>query len=545
MADLRHSQDKSRHPVLSGPWPAVGITALAAALRLINLGGRPIWYDEAFAVLYAEKPLSTMLYGTLTQFQGAAADVHPLFFYSVLHAWMRLVGQSPAAVRALSVLLGTATVIMVYLLTRRLFGWRSGLAAATIVAIAPFPIYYAQEARMYALLGFAAITTTYFFVRAWAGGKWGNWIAFGVFGAITLYAHNLGFAFIVAMDLWVLWAWFRPRGARWRNLRPFLLSHMLMVGLFAPWLIVVPSQIGKIQQAYWVQQPGIGQLIQTLLVFHFAYDNQSLPGWLLPPALFFTLLIAALMVFHLARRPGLADARPGSGEARWVSLFLLLTVVPILLIFLVSQVRPVYIVRALLPSALTYYVLVATTLVVGEVPRPIKWALLVPAVAIVTASLWNHYTYAQFPRSPFDQAATFLRSHRQAGDAIVHSNKLTFLPTHYYDRSLPQAFIADEPGSPSDTLAYPTQEALGLFATPDLETATRGHDRVWFVIFRRAVDEYREGGQPDHPHRMWLERHYNLISVTSFNDLDLYEYQTGPPPAAAAPLPFHPLQASR
>ncbi len=182
--------------------------------------------------------------------------------------------------------------------------------------------------------------------------------------------------------------------------------------------------------------------------------------------------------------------------------------------------------------------------IVVAVPRPVKWGLLLPAVVIVAASLCNHYTYAQFPRAPFAQVAAYLRAHRQPGDAIVHSNKLTFFPTHYYDRPLPQAFIADEPGSPSDTLAYPTQEALGLFATPDLATATRGHDRVWLVIFHRAVDEYREAGQLDHPHRIWLERHYNLMSVTSFNDLDLYEYQAGPPPAAARPLAFHPLEAA-
>ena len=71
------------------------------------------------------------------------------------------------------------------------------------------------------------------------------------------------------------------------------------------------------------------------------------------------------------------------------------------------------------------------------------------------------------------------------------------------------------------------------------------HDQVWFVIFRRAVDEYRAAGRPDHPHRIWFNQHYNLVSVNSFNDLDLYEYQTGPPSAAAAPLAFHPLEAAR
>jgi uncharacterized membrane protein len=518
------------------------VLVLALALRLINLSGRPLWYDEAFAVLYSEKPLETMLHGTITQVDGAAADVHPLFFYSVLHFWMLAFGQSPVAVRALSVLLGTASVVIAFLLGRRLYDRRVGLVAALVVAVAPFHIYYSQEARMYALLGFAALTMTYFFVRAWTDGGWGNWFAFGVFGALTLYAHNLGILFLAALDLWALWAWFRPGGVRWRNLRPLLLSHLLIMGLFAPWLIVVPSQLGKIQQAYWVEQPGLVELIQTILIFHFAYDNQSLARWLLPPALFFSLLILVIIAFELIRRrrASRSEQPPDTPDSllptsRFASLLLFLTIIPILLTFLVSQIQPVYIVRALLPSALVYYVLVAGVLILGLAPVPIKWGLLLPSGVIVMAALVNHYTYAEFPRSPFDEAAAFLRTHYQPTDAIVHSNKLTFLPTHYYDRSLPQGFIADEPGSPSDTLAYPTQQALGLFATSDIATATLGHERIWVVVFHREIEEYRAAGYANHPQLAWLEQYYTLVSVTSFNDLDIYEYQSGLSPTAILP----------
>jgi mannosyltransferase len=526
---------------LNGSWPIVIIVVLALVLRLVNLGGRALWYDEAFAVLYAEQPLETMLYGTVTQVDGAAADVHPLFFYSVLHLWMRVFGQSPVAVRSLSVLLGTATVVLAYLLGRRLFDRRVGLAVALLVGIAPFHVYYSQETRMYALLGFAALATTYFFVRAWADGGWGNWLAFALFGALTLYAHNLGGMFLAGLDLWVLWDWFRPGGARWRNFRPLLFSHLLIIGLFAPWLVVVPSQLGKIQQAYWVEQPGLVKLIQTLLIFHFAYDNQSLPRWLLPPALFFSLLIPVMLAFEFIRRRRTSTSQPThpappqKGPVGY-SLLLFLTITPILLTILASQIQPVYIVRALLPSALVYYMLLAGVLIAGSVPVPVKWILLLPSGLIVAASLLNHYTYAEFPRPPFDEVAAFLRSHYQPADVIVHSNKLTFFPTHYYDRSLPQEFIADEPGSPSDTLAYPTQQALGLFATSDIESATSGRERVWFVVFRRESDEYQSAGYSDHPRQAWLEGYYTLVSVNSFGDLDIYEYQSGLSPTALLPV---------
>jgi hypothetical protein len=373
---------------------------------------------------------------------------------------------------------------------------------------------------MYSLLGFAAISATYFFVRAWSGGRWLDWLAFAVLGTITLYTHNLGFALMLGLDLWVLWCWFRPGGRRWRNLRPLILSHLLILILFAPWLSILPGQLGKIQQAYWVQRPDLTTIIQTFLVFHFGYDNQALPTWLLPPALFLSLLIPAFLALRLIR------ARAPHRWSLAYVLLLLLAISPPLVVFVLSQIRPIYIVRAFLPSALAYYVLVAAVLGPRTIPRPIRWALMLSAMTIAVASLVNHYTYALFPRSPFDEAAAYLRANYQPGDAIVHSNKLTFLPTHYYDRSLPQAFIADEPGSPSDTLAYPTQQALGLFATPDLAMAAEGHGRVWLVIFQRAIDEYLALGYGEHPHQAWLEQHCVRTSTATFNDLSVYEYHT-------------------
>ena len=62
---------------------------LAFLLRVLNLNGRALWYDEAFAVLFSEKGLNAMLYGTLTPAGGAAADVHPLLYYTSLDGWMR------------------------------------------------------------------------------------------------------------------------------------------------------------------------------------------------------------------------------------------------------------------------------------------------------------------------------------------------------------------------------------------------------------------------------------------------------------------------
>lgn len=500
------------------------ILLVGLVVRLINLDTRPIWYDEAFTILYSEKSYETMLAGTITQVDGVAADVHPLFFYSIVHNWMKVAGQSPAGVRSLSVIFSTATIFVVYHLARRLVGERGsgigdrdvlgqrvGLLAAGFTALSPFVVYYGQEARMYALLGLAATTTAYFFIRAWSDGGWRSWVAFGFFGAITLYSHNLGAFFIAAIDLWVLWYWVRHE--RWRNFKQIAVAHVVMLVVFAPWLLILPSQLGKVNQAYWVTRPGLASLLQTLLIFHFAYDNQALPEWLLPIALLFSILLPSLLLLEGIRRP--PRPRPGSFQHP-LSFLSFLTILPVLLAFLVSQIQPIYIVRALIPSAIIYTILAAYLLMAGKMPRPIRWGILIPTALIALASLGNHYTYATFPRAPFaDFTADW------PGDGlIIHSNKLTFLPAYYYDRTLPQAFIADEPGSPSDTLALPTQQALNLFATPDLATAIAGQNEVWFVIFEAELVEWGD----EHPHLDWLNTYYTLTDTQTYNDLLVYRY---------------------
>src|SRR5512139_4106372 len=103
----------------SRPWMILAaILLLALSLRLINLGGRTLWYDEAFAVLFAEKGWDAMVDGTLTEVEGGAADVHPLLYYLSLNLWMQAFGQDPVAVRLYSVLIGVLTVAAIFLLAR-------------------------------------------------------------------------------------------------------------------------------------------------------------------------------------------------------------------------------------------------------------------------------------------------------------------------------------------------------------------------------------------------------------------------------------------
>jgi mannosyltransferase len=195
----------------------------------------------------------------------------------------------------------------------------------------------------------------------------------------------------------------------------------------------------------------------------------------------------------------------------------------VITMFSISQIKAVYIERAVLVCALAYYLTVAQAILEGGLPRLVILSL-IPVPLLLASSLWYQYSYSEFPRSPFREANAYLRAHCRAGDIIIHDNKLSFFPSHYYDRDLVQKYMGDAPGSPTDTLALPTQEALGLLGQPDMSQAVGKAQRVWFIIFQRALDEAEELGAPN-ANKSWLDSHYDLVTERTFKDLKLYLYE--------------------
>jgi hypothetical protein len=135
---------------VAAPLLLLAITLLGGALRFYAIDRKGLWLDEAFSVWLGGHRLPEM-WGWI-----AGIDQHPPLYYTLLHLWMRL-GDDVATVRMLSAAAGTLTIPILYALGRRLAGQQwTGLLAALILAVSPFHVRFAQEARMYALLAFVA-----------------------------------------------------------------------------------------------------------------------------------------------------------------------------------------------------------------------------------------------------------------------------------------------------------------------------------------------------------------------------------------------------
>jgi hypothetical protein len=223
------------------------LLALTLAADSWRLEQKNVWLDEAFSWRQAAMPLGSLVRST------AADDIHPPLYYALLRAWTGLFGDAPAGLRGLSVLASLLAMALAYRLGSGFLAAGPLLAALAWLAVSPFAVFYAQEARMYALLG-AAVLGACLAYRRWIDSglaEAGALAWFAACGAAALYLHY--FAALALAAIWVHLAALlvararRPGGAAsWR--RP-LLAWGAANGAIAvaclPWLPFALAQIGR------------------------------------------------------------------------------------------------------------------------------------------------------------------------------------------------------------------------------------------------------------------------------------------------------------
>jgi len=482
----------------------------ALILRLIAISTRPLWYDEAFSTLFASSGPVAMLQGTLGNFEGQAAEEHPLLYYTMLWGWMSAFGDTPLAVRSFSVIFGMGIVCLLYFLGKSLIDKCFGLLIASLAAIAPFQVHYSQEVRMYALMAFLLMGATYSLWRGMRRGGLGWWLLFGLCSVLAQYTHNLATFYLVPLALTPLWI------KDWRALRAALYSGLGALLLYLPWLLRLPAQFAKIQDNFWIQRPSPARIVTVILSF---VTNLPLPANWIPFSLFITLFVVALALWQTFKE----WRRREAGYQKGLWLFYLAFGPPILL-FVFSQWQPVFIERALLPSGVIFLAWIGWTFSQTGVPKWMQLLTYGVLVAGMVLGVYNHAEYAGFPYAHYAELDAFLAERSSDDDVILHSNKLSMLPMVYYDQDLPQRYLADPEGSGADTLAPATQTVLGLVAESDISTAVGNAGEVRFVIFQRAIEEYQSLGHGTHPHLQWLNNHYNIKEISKWGDLRLYEF---------------------
>ena len=131
----------------------IGVFVLTCAgflLRIHDLGYDPLWVDEAISVLAAHGWLQ---HGSAVLPSGIPYPRAPLSTY-IIAKGIQLFGDNEWAVRSPSVILGTLTIPLTYVLGKKVAGKEIGLIAAFLVTFSFFSIGWSRQARMYQVFQF-------------------------------------------------------------------------------------------------------------------------------------------------------------------------------------------------------------------------------------------------------------------------------------------------------------------------------------------------------------------------------------------------------
>ena len=114
--------------------------------------------DEVFSVKLASKPIMEVISLSLQD------KPHPPLYNILLHLWIKVFGSSEASVRALSISLSGAFILITYGLLCRLMSHWLALGMLFILAMSPLFVYYGQQARPYALIAFLSTANLLSFI---------------------------------------------------------------------------------------------------------------------------------------------------------------------------------------------------------------------------------------------------------------------------------------------------------------------------------------------------------------------------------------------
>jgi len=473
----------------------LGIVLVGAALRLYRIGSEDYWIDEV-AALRVVQDYSWV--GLFTQLP--LIDRHPGLFFSFLKGWVAVVGEAEAMTRLLPAVFGTAALVMLYLLGRRLFDGEVALYATALLAVSRLHVYQSQNIRMYSLLVFLSLLSTYLLLdlrvnysRRTLGAYLGSAVLLGnthIFAVLVLAAHA---CYIFATE-YVVGSRTAVGVSRYRDLQ------------FAVGLGISPGLVGALGQAMavsggasrglsWIDPPGPFWPVETLGAF-LRRDAPFVGLGLLAGVTLLGLLVAVWKRGEGSTAGDVVDRLRGDERTY---LLAGLVAFPLLVPFVVSYLlTPLAVLRYTIPASLGLFLLVGVGL--RSLPVPSARYVLVAVLLVGTAAGLPAY-YAETDKIQWSNAAATIHAETDGDPFVVGAHEFDYTFKYYLERAGGGAFVD------SDT-----------WAQSEVETALADDRPIWVTTDPRneTASPFVEGLQSRTDYAVTFSETYHGVTVTRF-----------------------------
>lgn len=455
---------RRRHSVFAA-FAVSGLVLLGLLLRLHALSAHSLWLDEGASVWISEKSIGDMLVWLVK------VENHPPLYYALLHFWTKI-DDSVSWIRLLSVIPSVLTVPLIYGLGCRLYSPSVGLLSALLLAISPFDVLHAQDARMYSLLGFTATSATYCLVWGIQSARTTAWLCYALAVAGVAYSQTMGLTVIMVHAVILVTALLNGERAGVSGIRA------LAAGLVV-WLPWIPITLGHMSRGVvaWISNPSPRDLSSLFLSF----TSDRLPEridllWLTVPLADSEALIVSVSL-------GLVCLGIGSlGESRSRLMVALLVAGPVVLELAAGIIQPVFLERTLIPVAVVYILALAAGLLwLMKRTRRCLLGLVAFTVLVLLNLAGLHNYYNDQVKERWDRAASYVAGHGYPGDIIIFQGNSSQLAFDYYYSRIARTPLPEQ-GVPC-TLDH-CYRYEGLTQREDQERIAdrvRDYRRIWLV----------------------------------------------------------------
>lgn len=439
---------------------AWGVLLLAALAVNVAFGlgyslTEGLWFDEALTTYFIG-----LSWADLGHFISRY-EANMALYYGLLKLWSAI-SFSELWLRLFSLV---AYVAAIWLFSRTLrdhFGARTALAFVVLMLVHFFLIRFSVEIRGYALAMFFMALLWFSWVRVFLEGDARFWGVYILAGALGIHSHFFVTLGVFCLGLMAL-SRCRGRIGRW------FMAHSLIAMSFLPILaFVIFKESGQLS---WIETP----TIKSLVYLFFEFSGGS-PGAGEGVRYILVLLALAALVAGFA-----GVARKGRGAADKVSsdqmLFWLAAAVgcagPVLLVFAVSQVEPVFAARFFVPFIPLYLMLVAIGCTVF-----LRHFSILPLLVLATVSTVSAHNYTQREPNRWAEPYQYLARHCETGDAAVFLTPKGRSAVQFYDRQSENGCqISPLPHElNADTYFVPANEY------PQKLRELERFNRVWFIL---------------------------------------------------------------
>lgn len=451
----------------------LAVLAVAAAVRLFELGKRSLWTDEGSTWTAASLPLQAMLRRCVER------DASPPFFY-LFTSWCLKFGDSEAALRMVSVIASMVLVWLTYRLARLGLSRNRSAFAALLCALSPYQVMYAQEARTYTLVAALLVGSVYFYARASISNERRRWIPLALMTAAGLWTQSIAMLGLSAQGALAVGT--KSGRTRWL---PWVVALVAGAALYLPWAWYARGVTEHLSSSHWyIPDPDAKSVFKVLraallspLPLVSAPEGSTLPGldaWM-PRLLawaFVSLPVAIALLYGLPELAG-RDGRGRITRVAWALWF-----VPVVAVFIVSFQRPLFLPRYFV--FVTPAVSILFTLGASALPRrPLRfvlggWLVLLSVLGLVR---YQH----DYTKEPWRAVTADIGARTAVGRSAVLV-PFDVDPFAYYNRRLANPVAAFEVGHPAEPFAahYTDQQLQELQAAAYRNSAS--YDEVWVVV---------------------------------------------------------------